>query len=54
MGVAGLRFARLKRPLIGRAAFVAVLEELPFIWPVMVAVSSLIMIVIRLCNDWPL
>jgi len=53
MGVAGLRFARLKRPLIGRAAVVAVLEELPFICPIVVAVISLIMIGIRLWNDWP-
>jgi len=53
MGVAGWRFARLKRPLVGRAVVVAVLEELPFICPVVVAVGSLIMIGIRLCTDWP-
>ena len=53
MGVAGWRFARLKRTLIGRAAVVAVLEELPFIRPVVVAVGSLIMIGITLCRDWP-
>ena len=53
MGVAGWRFSRLKRTLIGRAALVAVLEELPFICPVVVAVGSLIMIVITLYRDWP-
>jgi hypothetical protein len=47
--VAGWRFARLKRKPIGRAAVVAVLEELP----VVVAVGSLIMIGITLCRDWP-
>ena len=52
MGVAGWRFARLKRTLIGRAAVVAVLEELP-ICPVLVAVGSLIIIGIMLCRDWP-
>jgi hypothetical protein len=53
MGVVGWRFARLKRTLIGRAAVVAVLEELPFICPVVVAVGSLIMIGITLFRDWP-
>ena len=53
MGVAGWRFARLKRTLIGRAAAVAVLEELPFICSVVVAVGSLIMVRITLCRDWP-
>ena len=53
MGVAGWRFAHVKRALRVRAAVVGVLEELPFICPVAVAVGSLIMIVIRLCNDWP-
>ncbi len=53
MGVAGWRFARLKRPLVGRAVVVAGLEELPFICPVVVAVGSLIMIGIKLCMDWP-
>ena len=54
MGVAGWRFARLKRPLVGRAVVVAVLEELPFICPMVVAVGSLIMIGITLYRDWPL
>ena len=53
MGVAGWRVARLKRTLIGRAALVAVLEELPFICPVVVTVGSLIMIGITLFRDWP-
>ena len=53
MGVAGWRFARLKRTLVGRAAVVAGLEELPFICPVVVAVVSLIMIGITLYSDWP-
>ena len=53
MGVAGWRVARLKRTLIGRAALVAVLEELPFICPVVVTVGSLIMFGITLFRDWP-
>ena len=53
MGLAGRRYARLKRTLSGRAAVVAVLEELPFICPFVVAVGSLIMIGISLCRDWP-
>ena len=52
MGVAGRRFSRLKRTLIGPAAVVAVLEELPFICAVVVAVGSLIMIGITLYRDW--
>ena len=44
MGVAGWRVARLKRTLIGRAAVVAVLEELPFICTVVIAVGSWITI----------
>lgn len=38
--VAGWRFARLKTTLIGRAAVVAVLEELPFICPMVVRTSG--------------
>ena len=53
MGLAGRRYARLKRTPIRRAAVVAVLEELPSICPVVVAVGSLIMIGISLCRDWP-
>ena len=53
MGVAGWRFAHVKRNFSGRAAVVAVLEELPFICPVVVAVGSLIMIGITLYRDWP-
>ena len=53
MGVAGWRFARMKRNLGGQAAIVAVLEEWPGICSVMVAASSLIMIAITLYNDWP-
>jgi hypothetical protein len=53
MGVAGRRFARMKRTLIGQTAIVAVLEELLFILPVVVTVGSLIMIGITLCRDWP-
>ena len=36
-----------------RAVVVGVLEELPFICPVVVAIGSLIMIGVRLCEDWP-
>jgi hypothetical protein len=53
MGVAGWRFARVKRTFRVRAALVGLLEELPFICPVIVAIGSLIMVVIKLCKDWP-
>jgi hypothetical protein len=53
MGVAGWRFARVKRTLRLRAAVVGVLEELPFICPVVIAIGSLIMIGITLYKDWP-
>jgi hypothetical protein len=53
MGVAGLRFAHVKRTLRVRAVLVGLLEELPFICPVVVAIGSLIMIVIELCKDLP-
>ncbi len=56
MGVAGWRFAhmkRMKRTLRVRAVLVGVLEELPFICPVVVAIGSLMMIVITLYKDWP-
>jgi hypothetical protein len=53
MGFAGWRFAHMKRTLRVRAVVVGVLEELPFICPLVVAVGSLIMIGITLCNEWP-
>jgi len=53
MGVAGWRLAHMKRTLRVRAVVVGVLEELPFICPVVVAISSLIMIGITLYKDWP-
>jgi hypothetical protein len=53
MGVAGWRFAQMKRTLRVRAVVVGVLEELPFICPVALAIGSLIMAGITLCNDWP-
>jgi len=53
MGLAGWRFAYMKRTLRVRAVVVGVLEELPFICPLVVAVGSLIMIGITLCNEWP-
>jgi len=53
MGVAGWRFARMKRNLGGHAAIVAVLEEWPGICSVVVAAGSMIMIGITLYNDWP-
>ena len=52
MGVAGWRFAHGKR-ISGRAAIVAVLEELPVICSVVVAAGSMIMVGIMLCKDWP-
>jgi hypothetical protein len=53
MGVASKRFAHVKRTFRVRAAIIRVLEELPFICPMVVAIGSLIMIGITLCNDWP-
>jgi hypothetical protein len=53
MGVAGWRFAHVKRTRRVRAALVGLLEELPFICPVVVAVGSTVMIVIKLCKDMP-
>jgi hypothetical protein len=53
MGVAGLRFAQLKRSSRVRAARVGLLQELPFVCPVVVAVGSTVIIVIKLCKDWP-
>ncbi len=53
MGVAGWRLAHVKRTLRVRAVVIGVLEELPFICPVAVAIGSLIMIGITLCKDWP-
>ena len=50
MGVASLRFARNHK---GRAAVLAVLEELPVICSVVVAAGSMIMVGIMLCRDWP-
>ena len=53
MGVAGWRFTHMKRTLRVRAMLVGVLEELPFICPVLVAIGSLTMIGITLYRDWP-
>ena len=53
MDVAGWRFAHVKRTLCERAALIGLLEELAFICPVVVAVGSTVMIVIKLCKDLP-
>ena len=53
MGVAGWRFAHMKKTLRVRAVLVGVLEELPFICPAVVAIGSLIMIGVTLYKDWP-
>ena len=53
MGAAGWRFAHMKRTLGVRAVVVGVLEELPFICPVVVAIGALIMIGITIYKDWP-
>ena len=53
MGVVGWRFAPVKRTFRIRAALVGLLEELPFICPVVVAVGSTAMILIKLCKDLP-
>jgi hypothetical protein len=52
MGVAGWRFARMNR-ISGRATVVTVLEELPMICSLTVLVGSMIMIGIKLVQDWP-
>ena len=51
MGVAGWRFAHVRRTLRLRAVVIGVLEELPFFCPVAVAIGSWIMIVITLWKD---
>ena len=53
MGVAGWRFAHMKKTLRVRAAVVGVLEELPFICPVAVVIGSLIMSVTALWMSLP-
>jgi hypothetical protein len=53
MGVAGRRFAHVKRTLHVRAALVGLLEELPFVCPVVVAIGSTVLILIKLCKDLP-
>lgn len=53
MGVTGWRFANVKRTIRVRAALVGLLEELPFICPVVVAAGSTVVIVIKLCKDLP-
>jgi len=53
MRVAGWRFAHVKRTLRVRAVVIGVLEELPFICPVAVAIGSLIMMGMTLWRDWP-
>ena len=53
MGVAGSRFVHVKRTIRVRVALVGLLEELPFICPVVVAIGSLIMIGITIYKDWP-
>ena len=53
MGVAGLRFAHVKRNLSGRAAIVAVLEGWQVICSAVVAAGSMIMLGFMLYRDWP-
>ena len=53
MGVASWRFAHVKRTFRVRAVLVGLLEELPFICPVVVAIGSTVMMVIKLCKDLP-
>lgn len=53
MGVAGWRFANVKRTLRVRAVLVGLLDELPFVCPVAVAIGSAVMIVIKLSKDLP-
>jgi hypothetical protein len=54
MGVAGWRFAHVKKTPCVRTVVVGVLEELPFICQVVVAIGSLIMMGITIYyKDWP-
>jgi hypothetical protein len=53
MDVAGWRFAHVKTTLRVRAVLVGLLEELPFVCPVVVAIGSTIMVVIKLCKELP-
>jgi hypothetical protein len=53
MGVAGWRFAHMKRTLSGRAGVVAAFEEWLITCSLVVAVGSMIMIGIMLYKDWP-
>ena len=53
MGAVGWRFTHVKRTIRVRAVLVGLLEELPFICPVVVAVGWTVMIVIKLCKDLP-
>jgi hypothetical protein len=53
MGVAGWRFAHIRKSLGGRAAIVAALEEWPLICSVAVVAGSVTMIGITLYYDWP-
>ena len=52
MGVAGWRSAH-RNTVSGRAAVIAVLEELPVICSLAVAAGSMFMIGIMLYQDWP-
>lgn len=52
MGMAGWRFAHRKRTFSGRAAVIALLEELPVICSVVVAAGSMIIVGIMLYRDW--
>ena len=51
MGLAGWRFAHVKRNLSGRAAIVAVLEGWQMICSAAVAAGSMIVLGIMLYND---
>ena len=53
MDVADWRDAHAKRTIGVRAVLASLLEELAFICPVVVAVGSTVMIVIKLCKDLP-
>ena len=54
MGVAGWRFAHVKRNLSGWAAIVAVLEDWQVSRSAVVAAGSMIMLGMMLYRDWPL
>ncbi|MBR0850286.1 hypothetical protein JQ543_21250 [Bradyrhizobium diazoefficiens] len=51
MGVAGWRFERVKKNIVGRPGVIAVLERLPLICPLVLAAASLLMLALKIYRD---